>query len=389
MANSSFIVDAVRTVSGKGKRGGHLSGMHAVDLLGSTLRELVTRAGIEPGDVDDVIAGCVTQGGEQGGNIARNAVLSAGFPDTVPGTTVDRQCGSSQQALHFAAQGIAAGAYDIAIACGVEMMSRTPMFSQYQGQDTYGPTVQARYAPGLVAQGLSAEMLAVEYGLSRQALDAFAAESHRRAAQTWAEGGFDREVFRDHTGVEDETVRGGTTTAKLATLPPAFADEEAGRRFGIDEWRVTAGNSSPFTDGASAVLLMSQAAMDRYGLRPRASFRSFAVLGDDPVRMLRGVVPTTQLALKRAGLVADDVDLFEVNEAFATVPLLWMRDLQVDADRVNPRGGAIALGHPLGSSGTRVATTLLHAMEDKDKTLGLQVICEGGGMANAMVIERV
>ncbi|WP_432937299.1 thiolase family protein [Kribbella sp. CA-253562] len=389
MDTTPVIVEAVRTTSGKGKPGGALSDRHAADLLADVLTELVNRSGVDPGAVDDVIAGCVTQGGEQAGNIARSAVLAAGFPEHVPGTTVDRQCGSSQQAVHFAAQGIAAGAYDVVIAGGVELMSRTPMFSQYGDHDPYGPRVAARYSPGLIQQGLSAELLAREYGFSRLELDEFAAESHRRAALTWEQGGFARETISPGGGRGDETVRAGTTVEKLATLPPAFADPSVLQRFGALDWKVTAGNSSPYTDGASGILLMSRSAAERFGLRPRARFLGYAVVGDDPVRMLRGIVPATKKVLDRARLAVSDIDSFEVNEAFAVVPMLWARELKVDHDRLNPRGGAIALGHPLGASGTRLMTTLLHELEDSGKTLGLQTMCEAGGTANATVIERL
>jgi len=389
MDNSAVVVEAVRTVSGKGKPGGQLSNRHGVELLSSVLIELMDRAQVAPGAVDDVIAGCVTQGGEQGGNIARNAVLAAGFPEHVPGTTVDRQCGSSQQAVHFAAQGIAAGAYDVAIACGVELMSRTPMFSQYAGQDPYGGALAHRYSPGLIQQGISAELLARDYALVRDDLDAYAAESHRRAAEAWSAGAFAREIATIDGAEVDETVRTGTTPEKLANLPTSFDDPAAERRFGPISWTVTAGNSSPLTDGAAAVLLMSREAAERFGIRPRAVFRCFAVIGNDPVRMLRAVVPATHLALKRAGMAVADIEIFEVNEAFATVPLLWQRELGVEHAKLNPRGGAIALGHPLGASGARLMTTLLHELEDDDKTLGLQTMCEAGGMANAMIIERL
>jgi acetyl-CoA acyltransferase len=383
------IVEAVRTTSGKGKLGGGLSGVHAADLLAAVLQQLVARTGIDAGNVDDVIAGCVTQGGEQGGNIARSAVLAAGFPEHVPGTSVDRQCGSSQQAVHFAAQGVAAGAYDVVIACGVELMSRTPMFSQYGKKDPYGPGVATRYRPGLVQQGLSAELLCRDYGFARADLDAFAAESHRRAAATWDAGGFDRETIAVNGATRDETVRPGTTIERLAQLPPAFRDPGAEQRFGPIDWMITAGNASPYTDGASGLLIMSMDAAKRLGLRPRAKFKAFSVVGDDPIRMLRGVVPATESVLKRARMAPADIDYFEVNEAFAPVPMLWARDIGVEGERLNPRGGAIALGHPLGASGTRLMTTLLHELEDGDKTFGLQTMCEAGGMANATIIERV
>ncbi|MGW4202721.1 thiolase family protein [Streptomyces sp. NPDC004726] len=383
------IVEAVRTTSGRGKPGGAWSHEHPVDLLATVLTEVVDRAGIDPGVVDDVIAGCVTQGAEQAGNVARSAVLAAGFPQHVPGTTVDRQCGSSQQAIHFAAQGIAAGSYDVAIACGVEMMSRVPMFSQYRGLDPYGPRVQQRFAPGLVPQGIAAELLVRDHGFTRAELDGLAVESHRRAAATWDSGGFDREVVVGSGPARDETVRDKSNPDGMAQLAPVFVEDEADRRFGGLDWSVTAGNSSPLSDGAAAVLLMSRAAAERLGCRPRAAFRSFAVVGDNPVTMLDAVVPATHAALRRAALAPSDIDSFEVNEAFAVVPLLWRRSLGIDPDRVNPRGGAIALGHPLGASGARLMTTLLHTLEDQDLTFGLQTMCEAGGMANATIIERV
>lgn len=389
MDTTPVIVEAVRTTSGKGKKGGGLSDVHAADLLGAVLTELLDRVSLDAGRVDDVIAGCVTQGGEQAGNVARSAVLAAGFPEHVPGTTVDRQCGSSQQAVHFAAQGVAAGAYDVVIACGVELMSRTPMFSQYGEHDPHGPRVAERYSPGLVQQGVSAELLTRDAGFTRLQLDEYAAESHRRAAAAWAAGEFDREVVRMNERDRDETVREGTSTERLAQLPVAFKDPAVEQRFGPIDWKITAGNASPYTDGASGVLIMSLEASRRFGLRPRARFRSFSVVGDDPVRMLRAILPATELALKRSGMSLRDIDTFEVNEAFASVPMLWAKELDVDHDRLNPRGGAIALGHPLGASGTRLLTTLLHQLEDNDETLGLQTMCEAGGMANATIIERV
>ncbi len=383
------IVEAVRTVSGRGRSTGAWAETHAVDLLAGVLQELVSRTGVDAIEIDDVIAGCVTQGGEQAGNVSRSAVLSAGFPERIPGTTVDRQCGSSQQAVHFAAQAIASGAQDVVVACGVEMMSRTPMFSQYMGHDPYGPAVGRRYAPGLIQQGLAAELLARKYSFTRQELDEYAAESHRRAADTWAAGGFDREVTSTTGSARDETLRPGSTADALAQLPAVFEDASAEKRFGAIDWKITAGNSSPLTDGASAVMLMSDEACERLGIRGRARIRALSVVGDDPLLMLNAVVPATWDALRRAGLKPGDVDSFEVNEAFAPVPLLWARELGVDLDRVNPRGGAIALGHPLGASGTRLLTTLLHELEDAEKRIGLQTMCEAGGMANATIIERL
>ena len=385
---SAVIVDVVRTPSGKGKPGGALSGTHPVELLATVLSALLRRNDLDPALVDDVIAGCVGQNGEQALNIARNAVLAAGLPETVPATTVDRQCGSSQQAAHFAAQGVLAGAYDIAIACGVESMSRVPMFSAVQGRDPYAP-LAARYPDGLVQQGVSAELIAARWKIGRQELDAFAARSHRLAAATAASGGFDGEIVPVGGHETDETVRPATTQEALAGLKPAFLDDAMGRRFPEIDWRVTAGNSSPFTDGASAALIMSEDRAAALGLRPRARFHSFTVTGSDPLLMLTGVIPATVRVLERAGLSIDDIDAFEVNEAFAAVPLVWQRETGADPDRVNPRGGAIALGHPLGASGTRLLTTLVNHLEATGGRYGLQTMCEGGGMANATIIERL
>jgi acetyl-CoA acyltransferase len=389
MTSDAVIVDAVRTPSGKGKPGGALSATHPVDLLAGVLTELVVRTGIDPAAVEDVIGGCVSQGGEQSANITRNAVLAAGFPEHVPATTVDRQCGSSQQAVHFAAQGVLAGAYDVVIACGVESMSRVPMFSQYAGADPYGPSVNRRYPPRLVEQGVAAELLSRRYDLSREELDEFSAGSHQRAAAARDAGRFAGEVVPVGDQATDETIRDTTTAGGLAGLAPVFASDDVGARFGPVDWKITAGNSSPLTDGASAVLITSARRAEQLGLRPRARFTSFAVLGDDPVLMLRAVVPATELALKRAGLSIGDIDAFEVNEAFAPVPLVWQRETGADAARLNKHGGAIALGHPLGSSGTRLLTTLLGVLEADGGRYGLQTMCEGGGMANATVVERV
>jgi acetyl-CoA acyltransferase len=391
---SAVIVDAIRTASGKGKAGGALSGVHPVDLLATVLAQLVERNGLDPAQVDDVIGGCVTQSGEQSLNITRNAVFAAGFPETVPATTVDRQCGSSQQAAAFAAQGVMAGSYDIVIAAGVESMSRAPMFSSTQGRDPYGERIPARYPGGLIPQGISAEIIAARWKLDRTALDEFAAQSHERAATAAAAGAFDGEIVpvtladgSEHR--VDETVRAATTVAGLAGLKPAFAGDPAGERFPEIDWSITAGNSSPLTDGASAALIMSEAAASRLGLRPRARFHSFSVIGDDPILMLTGIIPATRMVLKRAGLTIDDIDAYEVNEAFASVPLAWLNDVGGDPARLNPRGGAIALGHPLGASGGRLLVTMLNYLESTGGRFGLQTMCEGGGMANATIIERL
>ena len=390
---SAVIVDAIRTPSGKGKPGGQLSGVHPADLLARVLRALSQRTGVDPALVDDVIGGCVGQAGEQALNITRNAVLGAGFPETVPATTIDRQCGSSQQAAHFAAQGVLAGAYDIVIACGVESMSRVPMGTPTLGKNAAGPAVAARYPEGLVNQGVSAELIAARWKFGRDQLDAFSARSHERAAATAAAGGFDGEILPvavdGGTATADETIRATTTADGLAGLKPSFYDDRLARRFPEIEWKITPGNSSPLTDGASAVLIMSEEKADELGLRPRARFHSFAVTGSDPLLMLTGVVTATQKLLARAGLSIEDIDAYEVNEAFAPVPLVWQRELEADPERLNPRGGAIALGHALGASGTRLLTTLVNHLEATGGRYGLQTMCEGGGMANATLIERL
>ncbi|MER5462606.1 thiolase family protein [Streptomyces sp. NPDC002668] len=384
----AVIVEAVRTPIGKGKPGGALHDERPVDLLARTLASLVERAGIDPVLVDDVIGGCVTQVGDQSLNITRHAVLAAGFPESVPGMTVDRQCGSSQQAAHIAAQGVISGAYDIAIACGVESMSRVPMGSNVlPGSDPFGLRLGERYPQGLVGQGISAELIAARWKISREELDAFALESHRRAAGAWERGEFDREVA--WTGQRDENVRPGTSAEALAGLKAAYYDPAMEERFPEIGWRVTAGNSSPVNDGAAALLIMGADVAERLGLRPRARFHSFAVAGDDPLLMLTAIMPATEKVLARAGLTTDDIDLYEVNEAFASVVLAWQRETGVEADRLNVRGGAISIGHPLGGSGARIMTTLLHNLEDRGGRYGLQTMCEAGGLANATIIERL
>jgi acetyl-CoA acetyltransferase family protein len=386
---NAVIVDTLRTPLGK--RNGRLKDWHPVDLAGVVLRELVARNGIDPTQIDDVIMGCVMQVGEQSLNIARNAVLAAGLPETIPGTTVDRQCGSSQQAAHFAAQGVMAGAYDIVIAAGVEVMTRVPMGSAVaDGKYGYpfGPMVSARYAPdgGLVPQGISAEMVADKWGITREDMDRFAARSQAYAARATAEGRFEREILPvlDSEGIlmtTDEGIR-DSPYEKLQTLKPAFRSEEEGGR-------VTAGNSSQITDGASAMLIMSEEKCRALGLTPRARFVNFGLAGDNPQLMLSAPIPATQKALQRAGLTMADMDLTEINEAFASVVLAWEKELHPDMNKVNVNGGAIALGHPLGASGTRLMTTLLNELERTGGRYGLQTMCEGGGMANATIIERL
>ncbi|EIC09385.1 acetyl-CoA acetyltransferase [Microbacterium laevaniformans OR221] len=387
---TAVIVDAVRTPSGRGKPGGALSGIHPVDLAAHVLRATLERNGLESAQIDDVLLGCVSQVGEQTMNIARQAVLAAGFDERVPATTIDRQCGSSQQAAQFAAQGVMAGQYDIVIAGGVESMSRVPLgVAASVAGSPFSPGLHARYPDGLVNQGVSAELIAARWGFSRDELDAYAAESHERAAEAQVQGRFASQLLAVD-GVEiDETVRAGTTVAGLSGLAPAFRTDAMAERFPEIDWLITPGNSSPLTDGASAVLIMSEQKARELGLTPRARFHAFAVVGDDPLMMLTGPIPATRRVLERGGLTIDDLDAYEVNEAFAPVPLAWAAELGADAAKLNPWGGAIALGHALGSSGTRLLGTLLAHLESTGGRYGLQTMCEGGGMANATIIERL
>jgi acetyl-CoA acetyltransferase family protein len=399
-ARSVQIVDAVRTPGGR--RNGTLSGWHPVDLLAEVLKALIERTGLNPEEIDDVVTGCVVPVGAQAFNVGRSAVLAAGFPESVPAVTIDRQCGSSLQAIHFAAQGILAGAYDVAIAAGVECMSVVRMdahIAHPEHGEPFGPTVRARYADreydghvGLMHQGIVAEYLADRWGFSRQQLDEYGLRSQERAATAWAEGRFAREVVsvrerrldpgtrevcEGEVMLVDEGIR-TTSLEALAALKPSF--KEGGK--------VTAGNSSQITDGAAAVLLMSAAKAKTLGLQPLAGIVDFAVVGVDPVEMLTGPIPATRKVLARAGLSLEDIDAFEVNEAFASVVLAWEAEIHPDMDKVNIHGGAIALGHPLGASGAMRCATLLNVLEAKSGRYGLQTVCEGGGMANALIIER-
>ncbi|HEX5616018.1 MAG TPA: thiolase family protein [Acidimicrobiia bacterium] len=382
---SAVIVDVVRTPLGR--RNGKLSNVHPVDLAAHTLRALVERTGIDPELVEDVIMGCVMQVGDQGLNIARNAALAAGFPENTIGTTVDRQCGSSQQAAHFAAQGVMAGAYDVVIAAGVEHMTRVPMgASVIPGSFPFGPQMMARY-PGLVPQGISAELISEKWNISRDDNDAFSVRSHLRAAQAAEEGRFDREIVpidvtTDDGEVEmraDEGIRPNSSMETLAKLKPAFKED------GV----ITAGNSSQITDGSAAMLIMSEEKASQLGLTPRARFHTFALAGVDPVMMLTGPIPATTKVLERSKMTIDQMDLVEINEAFAPVVLAWEKEHHPDMDKVNVNGGAIALGHPLGCSGARLMATLVNELERTGGRYGLQTMCEGGGMANATIIERL
>jgi acetyl-CoA acyltransferase len=388
----AVIIDAVRSPMGRGKPGGALAGLHPVDLLSQVFQALVARAGIDPGRVDDVLVGCVSQAGEQSSTPGRQAWLAAGFPAHVPAATIERKCGSGQQAIEFAAHGILAGAYEIVIAAGVESMSRVPMGSARMGQDPFGPNVTARY-PHLIPQGVSAELVASRWGLSRAELDEYSARSHERAAAAAAAKAFADEIAPVQlpgaagSVTEDETIRPDTTPDRLARLAPAFASDKYRELFPEIGWKVTAGNSSQITDGASALLMMSGDLARSLGLRRRARVLAGAVVGDDPMLMLTGPIPATRRLLQRTGVSLADVGAIEVNEAFASVPLAWQREFGVDEGRLNPRGGAIALGHPLGASGCRLMTTLINQLEERGGGLGLQTMCEAGGMANATLIE--
>ena len=374
----AVIVDAVRTPTGK--RNGGLSGVHSADLSAHVLRSLVERTGIDPAVVDDVVWGCVSQIGEQTFDIARTAVLSAGWPESVPGTTVDRQCGSSQQAVHFAAAGVISGQYDVAVAGGVEVMSRTPMGSTFTASPL-GADYVARYGEDFPNQGIGAEQIAESYGLSRTQLDEYALRSHERAAAARDEGRFDAQIAPVTTvdGVvrADEGIRTGSTLEGLAGLKPAFRPDG----------RITAANSSQISDGAAALLVMTSEKARALGLTPVARIHTAVLAAVAPMPMLHAPMPATQKALARSGLSASDIGAYEVNEAFASVPLAWLADIGADDKTVNPNGGAIALGHPLGGSGARLMTTLVHHMRDHGVRYGLQTMCEGGGQANATVLE--
>ena len=385
MKREAVIVEAVRTPLGK--RNGKLSAWHPVDLLAEVLNETVARSSIDATLVDDVICGCVSQVGEQSLNIGRNAWLAAGLPEEVPATTVDRQCGSSQQAAHFAAQGVIAGAYDLAVACGVESMSRVPMGSSAQAPGFPFPdSLMGRYEGGLVPQGISAEIISERWSITREEADRFGARSHERALKATEAGAFKNEILpikvEDDLFEVDEGMR-TPNLEKMATLQTAFKED------GI----VTAGNSSQITDGASAVLITTPERAEELGLRPRARFVNFAVAGTDPITMLTGPIPATRKILAKAGLDIEDIDLVEINEAFASVVLAWKKELEIDEawfeEHVNVHGGAIALGHPLGASGTRLMTTGLNALEQREGRYLLQTMCEGGGLANATLLERL
>jgi acetyl-CoA acyltransferase len=397
----AVIVEAVRTPIGK--RNGSLKDFHPTDLLAEALKEVVARAGVDPGEIEDNITGCVSQVGEQSINIGRNAWLGAGFPETIPATTVDRQCGSSQQSIHFAAQGVMAGAYDLVVASGVENMTRVPMGSSMMGQNPFGNQMIARYEGKIVPQGISADLIATKWNITREDSDDFAYRSHIRAAEATKNGYLKREILPlKVTGAEgeqvlldyDEGIRFDPNREKMGTLPPAFQNPSFEEMFpGQLKWTVTAGNSSQISDGASAVLIASREKAEQLGVTPRARFLTFALAGDSPILMLTAPIPSTRRVLEKAGLTIEDIDVVEINEAFASVVLAWQRELKVPGDwfeeHVNPNGGAIAVGHPLGATGAKLMTTMLHELERRGGRYGLQTMCEGGGMANATIIERL
>jgi acetyl-CoA acetyltransferase family protein len=395
--NSAVVVDVVRSPTGKGKAGGAFHELHAVDLLAQVIMALFERNDVDPATVDDVIVGCVSQAADQASTPGRGAWLAAGLPEHVPAVTIDRRCGSSQQSVHFAAQGIMAGAYDIVVAGGVESMSRVPLGTARMGMDPFGPFVQRRYAPGLIPQGVSAELIAAKWGISREEMDVFAARSQMRAAAARDRGAFGREIVpiefdandAHHLVNTDESIRDTTTAEGLGKLKASFESEEFSARFPQISWGITAGNSSQLSDGASAALMMSEETAAHLGIQPIARIHSMAICGSDPIMMLTGPIPATEKVLKLSGVALSDIGHFEINEAFASVPLAWQQEFEIDDAKLNPNGGAIALGHPLGASGTRLLATMLHAMGESGVRYGLQVMCEGGGMANATLVENM
>ncbi len=393
-ARRAVIVDIVRSPFGRGRETGALAKLHPVNLYAHVLERLVARTGIDPVEVEDLITGCVIQVAEQAGNIGRQAVLAAGFPESVPAVTLDRKCGSAQQAMDFAAQGVIAGAYDVVIAGGVEMMSLVPMRVNRMGKDNEGSRFHQRYPDGMIRQGISAELIADRWDLDRESLDRFSLRSHLRAAADSSNPDIEAIDAENNDGetvrvAADEGVRPGSTLEKLSNLKAAFENDEMKARYPALNWTVTAGNASQVTDGASAMLICEEKVAERLGLVPRAAITHFAVSGDDPIMMLTAIIPATRKILKRAGLTLGDIDAYEVNEAFASVPLAWQRELDADPDKLNVFGGAIAIGHPVGASGGRLVANLVRVLEQNRGKRGLVTMCESGGMANATLIERL
>jgi acetyl-CoA C-acetyltransferase len=389
----AYIVATARTAGGR--RGGKLAGWHPVDLAAQVIDALLERSGIDPAAVDDVIMGCVSQVGEQATNVARNAVLASRLPESVPGTSVDRQCGSSQQALHFAAQAVMSGSMDAVIAAGVESMTRVPMFTPNAlpakaGLGVYmSPAMQQRFPGVEFSQFTGAEMIAKNYGLSKDALDAYALESHRRAIAATREGAFKDEIVPVGIRLADGSASGEMHTIDEGIRFDATLEAIAGVKLIAEGGRCTAATASQICDGASGVLVVNERGLKALGAKPLARIHHLSVMGHDPVIMLEAPIPATERALKKAGLRIDDIDLYEVNEAFAPVPLAWLQTLGADPARLNVNGGAIALGHPLGASGTKLMTTLVNALGQRGKRYGLQTMCEGGGMANVTIVERL
>lgn len=392
-ARRAVIVDVVRSPFGRAREDGALAAMHPVNLYAQVLEALVKRTEVEPDLIEDVITGCVIQVAEQSGNIGRQAVLAAGLPESIPAITLDRKCGSAQQAMDFAAQGVIAGAYDMVIAGGVEMMSVVPMRVNRMGKDNEGSRFHARYPDGMVRQGISAELIAAQWQLSRDEQDRFALRSHQLAEADRSGTADDIVPIAPTEGAAsvalDEGIRASSTLEKLATLKTVFQNDDIAARYPQINWSVTAGNASQVTDGASAMLIVEEKTAERLGLKPRAAITHFAVAGDSPIMMLTAIIPATRKLLKRAGISLADVDAYEVNEAFASVPLAWQKELQADPDKLNPFGGAIALGHPVGASGGRLVANLLRALERGNGRRGLVTMCESGGMANATLLERL
>lgn len=387
------IVDAARTPIGRAKADSVFASLHPADLLAQLLDAIVKRNGIDPAEVDDVITGCVSQVGEQSASPGRVAWLAAGFPEHVPSTTIDRKCGSSQQAVQFAAQAIMSGMADMILACGIESMSRVPMGSARLNANPYSPQFEKRYPEGLVSQGVAANLVAQQWRLSREDLDRYALRSADLALHAQQQGLFKREIVPIQVNGQwvdqDETIRSSTTYEGLSQLKAVFKTPELQQRFPELDWVTTAGNASQMSDGAAALLLMSREKAEALGLRPRARFAGFDVCGADPFMMLTAPMPSTQRLLKKTGIGIDAIDHFEVNEAFAAVPLAWQKVIGAPLEKLNPRGGAIALGHPLGASGARLMVSLLHALEDNNQRMGLQTMCEAGGMANSTLLERL